>query len=417
MKYLGVFHQSVKEFFKGIFANAQSSETILRRGKMQNYSSMILIIGAIITLFLLGIIPQTDPQSQKMALAVGFIFIVFGITYWLNRQGFSKVSGVLIWVAMVVAVNISDAPLEITDGRTTLSFFIPILIAGFVTPPWHSILAATFSSVSIVIHTGLQGIHELNYPAIIMFYVFAILVAMIATNLEQAIIRLNSSNEAKEKLMSRITVLSRSVVSTQEEERKRIAREVHDEIGQKLTALRMSIGVISEEEDEVFGQKKSEIYQQIDSISSELRKLSRNLGTKILEDFGLVEAVNSLVSDLAHQDAISLDFAYSGFVTEERFSKEIEIAAYRIIQESFNNILKHANPSKILIRLTYLDGFLLIIVADDGKGISSGETTRELKGLGLLSMEERARLVGGTMKIATGNKGTEVSAELPGEKV
>ncbi len=212
--------------------------------------------------------------------------------------------------------------------------------------------------------------------------------------------------------------LLRKIVSTQEGERKRIARDIHDNIGQQMTAMQLSLKHVLDlysEDPESTAQiiRLQEIANQIDS---EVDFLAWELRPSVLDDVGLASAMDKYVREWSDHFSIPAEFRHIG-MEDKRLLPEIEINLYRIAQEALNNVAKHAEPSLASVLLEGQNGTVRLIVEDDGKGfratadeVFSGED----RGLGLLGMKERAELFGGNLEIESfPGSGTTVFVRVP----
>ncbi|AFM42482.1 signal transduction histidine kinase [Desulfosporosinus acidiphilus SJ4] len=207
------------------------------------------------------------------------------------------------------------------------------------------------------------------------------------------------------------------VISAQEEERKRIARELHDETTQSLAAI--TIGLKTAEEIIPKDQNKGidflgQLRNMAGQIVKELHNIVYDLRPTILDDLGLVPALRWYAESRLGTRGIGFDLQAEGIT--HRFSAEIETTLFRIGQEAISNIFKHAQASKVVLILTEKDNYLTMQVKDDGRGFISNElwnTTDEEVHLGLLGMRERAGLFGGIIEISSqiGN-GTVVTVTI-----
>jgi two-component system sensor histidine kinase DegS len=207
-----------------------------------------------------------------------------------------------------------------------------------------------------------------------------------------------------------------AMVRVQEEERARIAADVHDGVVQmmvgSLCELQAAMAHFPHEPDMVQAKQHKSRALIRDSIT-ELRRVILDLRPITLDAAGLVPAVENLVEDMKSMFDSELELRVSG--TPCRFSSEVEIGAYRIIQEAVNNALKHAQAVSVTISTQFANGTLGITVSDDGQGFSVEDAT-SIYGphAGLIGMRERARSLGGELSIASVvNRGTTVSAEIP----
>lgn len=207
--------------------------------------------------------------------------------------------------------------------------------------------------------------------------------------------------------------LSRRLLETQETERKNISRELHDEIGQTLTAVKINLQSIQKT------NKSNKIRKELDVPISyitqslqQVRDISLNLRPSVLDDLGIESALKWLINRFVQSTKIKFDLQ---FVTAEIIpSKELELTCYRITQEALTNIVKYADAKNVVVCLSNKDKSLHLKITDDGKGFDVKDArSQALKGksLGILSMEERAKLAGGEFKIISSKKsGTEVLA-------
>jgi signal transduction histidine kinase len=203
----------------------------------------------------------------------------------------------------------------------------------------------------------------------------------------------------------------RRVVSGQELERQRLARELHDETGQALTSILLGLRAIEGSED------KDEIRRSILSLRElvvetlhDVRRLAVELRPKVLDDFGLVPALERLAETFNEQT--SLDVHLEATLGETRLPGEIETALYRIVQEALTNVVKHAQAQTVSVVLAKKGESVAVIVEDDGRGLDESDTSGD--GLGLIGMQERMALLGGRVAIeSNAGQGTMLSAEVP----
>jgi len=199
-----------------------------------------------------------------------------------------------------------------------------------------------------------------------------------------------------------------------EEERQVLARELHDDIGQMLTAIKVELALAQRElEQRGAPAVLDEVKPIADRALQTVREWSQALHSSMLEDGGLVGAVGGVLGRVPVRGTLDVTFAHSGLA--QRLDADIEMAAYRIVQESVSNVLKHAAASSLRVTITRGER-LCVIVEDDGVGFTSSPVSDGARGdgLGLISMRERAWQLGGTLTIATvPGAGTRVAATLP----
>jgi signal transduction histidine kinase len=203
----------------------------------------------------------------------------------------------------------------------------------------------------------------------------------------------------------------RRVVEAQEQERRRLARELHDETGQALTSILLGLKALEERFDDPESRAATaELRELVVSTLQDVRRLAVELRPSALDDFGLAAALERLATSFAEQSGIAVDFQTS--LADERLAGEVETALYRIVQESLTNVVKHARARHVSILLTRKNGRIKAVIEDDGQGFDPTEDT--LDGYGLVGMRERLALVGGRLQVESGSDaGTTIVAQVP----
>jgi signal transduction histidine kinase len=203
----------------------------------------------------------------------------------------------------------------------------------------------------------------------------------------------------------------RRVVEGQELERKRLARELHDETGQALTSILLGLKQVEEAKtpEEAKGAA-SDLRDQIVQTLQSVRRLAVELRPKALDDFGLVPALERLGEAFGEQTGIDVDVQAN--LDSARLPAEVETALYRIVQEALTNVAKHAGAKRVSVVVTRREGLVSALIEDDGAGFEAGGGTGD--GLGLVGMKERVGLLDGRLAIeSTEGAGTTVVAEVP----
>jgi PAS domain S-box-containing protein len=225
--------------------------------------------------------------------------------------------------------------------------------------------------------------------------------------------------EAKERAQAegRVRALLRQLVTVQEEERRRIARELHDTLGQQLTALRLSIDIaMSGAEGRGGAAEETRRMQSIfDRLNSDVDFLAWELRPAALDQLGLDAALQTFVTEWGEHFGVRAD--YRGFGSASaRLPPEVETNLYRILQEALQNVSKHAGADHVSVLLERRDGQAVLIVEDNGRGydpeheVAAGSG----KGMGTTNMRERAALVGGTLEIESSpGSGTTIFVRVP----
>jgi signal transduction histidine kinase len=201
------------------------------------------------------------------------------------------------------------------------------------------------------------------------------------------------------------------VVTAQEAERRRLARELHDETGQALTSILLGLRTVEEAQT---GDQRREamdtVRELVRATLQDVRQLAVDLRPTALDDFGLVPALERLAQGFSETTGIQLDFQSA--LPPERLPPETETALYRIVQEALTNIVKHARASRVSVLLARRPSSVTLVIEDDGVGFEVAAARPEA--LGLLGMRERVSLLGGRLTIeSTPDAGTTCIAEVP----
>jgi len=222
-----------------------------------------------------------------------------------------------------------------------------------------------------------------------------------------------AAEDAAKKAQEQLRRLSGNIMANQEKERAAIARELHDELGQVLTALRMDAVWIQEHlksRDARAAERALTMCRLIDRTIADVRNLAFRLRPGILDDLGLVDALELFTTDFEKRTAITCAFEHDSLPAT---SETVSTAAYRIAQEALTNVARHAAAGHAEVRLGLNSAFLTLTVVDDGRGFDKA-ALEENEGLGLAGMHERAKLAGGDLEIVSApGRGTRVSFTVP----
>ena len=197
----------------------------------------------------------------------------------------------------------------------------------------------------------------------------------------------------------------RAVLRAQEEERRRIAQDLHDEVNQALTAVLLRLEASMHGAPDPLRKELEETKQLANQAMEELLQLARQLRPTALDDHGLIPALHAQVRDFAERTGIEAEFQRSGPLPP--LSNEQQLVIYRIVQESLSNVVSHAGASRVVVELSFV-GKTILRVTDDGRGFKNGRPG----GLGLSGMRERALLVGGDLSVHSGNGRPGTTVEL-----
>jgi PAS domain S-box-containing protein len=236
-------------------------------------------------------------------------------------------------------------------------------------------------------------------------------VAFDISELKRAEQALAKSEEMFREYAERLKFLSRRLMEVQEMERRNIALELHDEIGQVLTGLKLTLEVGTRLPPDEVGGSLDQARALVNELMMRVRNLSLDLRPAMLDDFGLLPTLLWHIEHYTAQTKVKVNFKHSG-LEKRRFAPEAETAAYRIVQEALTNVARHADVQEVTVRLWTRQATLSIQVEDLGKGfdpdvVMASETS------GLAGMRERAILLGGQLKIDSRlGGGTRLIAEL-----
>lgn len=210
--------------------------------------------------------------------------------------------------------------------------------------------------------------------------------------------------------------LMKRLISAEDDERRRIARELHDETGQSLTALLVGLRVIQEQATLAGAQAEAERLRKVAGQTMDnVGRLARGLHPAVLDDLGLLAAARRYVSDYAKAHDLAVDLRSEG-VGAQRFPSLVQNTIYRILQEGLTNVVRHARARAVQVALVLNAGRLTLEIGDDGIGFDPEVRHAGTPGLGLHGMGERVALLGGTLTIRSApGEGTRLRASVPVE--
>jgi PAS domain S-box-containing protein len=222
--------------------------------------------------------------------------------------------------------------------------------------------------------------------------------------------------EALQESQGRLEELSERLVQAQEMERRALARELHDDIGQVLTSIKLNLQAIKDQTlDSESVDRVSSVLDAVDGAIRRVQRISQDLRPSVLDDLGLVPALRSLVGRDAQHAPFDVSFYATPF--KGRLPPELETAYFRIAQEAITNVMRHAEATHLSVALKIEEDVLVLSVQDDGKGFDVEAVfngTEVDRSLGLLGMHERAHLIGGVFTInSTPGQGTEIWVRTP----
>jgi signal transduction histidine kinase len=277
--------------------------------------------------------------------------------------------------------------------------------------------ASTFKTEQATINASRREFHAYLRDMLIASLLLAFGVAVVSilrvSDLEQKSADQRQRTETAEK---ELRLLTQQLVQALEEERKTISRELHDEIGQMLTGLKMELGSLEEFRNSAgdeFEKHLTETKAITEQTMRSVRDMAMGLRPSMLDDLGLEPALRWQVREFSRHSGIPVSIETDGRL--EHLSESVRTCVYRVVQESLTNCARHAQASSVQIIVQGNDGRVSLTVRDNGRGFDPKNVGS--RGLGLIGMEERIKKLGGTLTIASqrgeGPRGTVLRVELP----
>lgn len=230
---------------------------------------------------------------------------------------------------------------------------------------------------------------------------------------------LNRANQALEAKLreeraaqARIAALVRQLVTSQEEERHRIARELHDQLGQPMTALRLHLDALQLHGVPAIAEPVAAALQLVVDLDRSIDSLMWQLRPSVIEELGISEALADLVSHWSQQFQIAAEYTPDG-IEDLDLSADVTTHLYRIVQEALQNVYKHARATRVLVRFGRRNGQLVLGIADDGCGLEAAGRDVFAVGMGLSNMRDRAALAAGELFVFWSRRGTTVEVRVP----
>jgi signal transduction histidine kinase len=253
-----------------------------------------------------------------------------------------------------------------------------------------------------------RDLYNLLWRSLLLGIIVAITAVIRLRVLER---RSEEQRAVAEEAEAQMRQLSHQLVATQEEERKKLSRELHDHVGQVLTALRMELGRIDRlrSPDDRLARAVGECRQLVDNMVRTVRDLALGLRPSMLDDFGLQPALEWHVRDFTRRYGVAVELNVSGDLVN--LPEQYSTCVYRVTQEALTNCVRHASAARVSVRVSGEANGIELAVTDDGIGL---DPTRRRAGLGLRGIEERVRDLGGTTVIqSAAGTGTKIMIRLP----
>jgi signal transduction histidine kinase len=264
---------------------------------------------------------------------------------------------------------------------------------------WNTLFRRNLLTISV----------SLAIALLLLIYSFRLLNAEVATRKEMEKLALENTESYR--------TLSARILELQDLERRKIARELHDSVGQYLAGLKMNLGQISSGKAALAGSPEwlTETLDMTERALGEIRTISHLLHPPLLDELGFESAARWYVQEFAKRSGTQVNLEIAEIV--ERLPRGIELALFRVLQESLTNVHRHANAQKVDVRVTCREGEVSVEVLDDGKGIPPRVLQQfqagGAAGIGLAGMRERLMELGGTLEVESGTRGSKVRATLP----
>ncbi|HEY5961503.1 MAG TPA: GAF domain-containing sensor histidine kinase [Polyangiaceae bacterium] len=224
-----------------------------------------------------------------------------------------------------------------------------------------------------------------------------------------------AAREAEQKASMLEREMIELIIQSQEDERGRVARELHDDLGQALSALLLDIKTMSPNDDSQLSRICQRMDQGVRDLVSRVSALAWDLRPAVLDDLGLDSALSRHIRNVANRAQLAIDYRFvCADTVDSRLANSLEISLYRITQEALNNVVKHSNASHVSVLLYRQSDSVVLVVEDDGCGFDVAVPGKTSSGLGLVGMRERANLSGGSLVIEScRGLGTTIKVTLP----
>jgi signal transduction histidine kinase len=325
---------------------------------------------------------QPLPQNHSSPFVIAAVILAIGISF----------------AAIVLALRFPDDGPEIRLRKHLSS-----VLRGTVNPVMHytAMAGVTFGSGQARDLSHVIGIWSLGIFGICIVPVMVLIVGLITS--------------LADRLQNQKTLLrrfSRQLVEVQELERRHLARELHDEIGQALTAAKINLQSAIASTSAAVSAKLEDTAAILDRLLGQVRQISLDLRPTMLDDLGLVPAVRSLLDEQGRRASVKVRFTVENM--PGNLDPEIQTSCFRIVQESITNTVRHAHATQIDVDLRCEEGKVRLLIRDNGIGFDAVSAQAQTVGLGLIGITERAALVGGRARIiSSSGKGTTIEVLLP----
>jgi signal transduction histidine kinase len=293
----------------------------------------------------------------------------------------------------------------------------PLFLGGIVITAWLAgrgpALVATLLSGTLIDYFFIVPLYQLGggWEDLSRLIVFT----LEGTTLSWIIVSRRQIGDQVRESREQLRALSTHLQSVIEQERTRISREIHDELGQELTSLKFDVAWLRDRATKANkdpdDEKLSAILKNIDAAINSVRRIATELRPAVLDTLGLTAAIEWQASDF--QDRTGIRCTLNRMEEDLPISMDAATTVFRVFQESLTNVARHANATEVEIRLERVNSYLLLRIEDNGKGVDDASVSGG-RSLGILGMQERVRLLNGNLKIeGTAGRGTVVHVEIP----
>jgi signal transduction histidine kinase len=344
------------------------------------------------------------------------IIVIISTVYYLFQYSKGIIPNPFPWFYYILPWFHDIIVFEFVHSMNGILFYIPFIFALFVFGWREAIITWIISIIIIMPHVVAYSYGTLSIFNNVLILMVPLLI-LIVLMLQMRWVRHQKKlmNEREKEHQDHIA----QIFKTLENERQRVARELHDDTSQRLWVLGSQIDdMITDETNNVSAKMLGELEstkKTIFHILDDTRRLSFALRPNLLDDLGLISAVRSLVDQLYMKNSIKASFFVNGL--ESKLSSESEIHIFRIIQEALNNVRRHSKATEVKVTLNYIPDKLIVEVSDNGQGFNLPAKISEFtKGgkSGLSGIQQRVSLLNGTLNINSClGKGTTISVNIP----
>ncbi|WP_394224629.1 MASE1 domain-containing protein [Pseudoalteromonas spongiae] len=328
----------------------------------------------------------------------------------------------LLWIIMVtIAITLAIQSIPLIYIKLLC---VTLVIAGTHKFGWHGAVISILIMCIVIVYTSListESVSVIENQVYLITIAFTSLIlgasiteqSVLNQKLKQQNTQLNQLNQVHQKDALKNQLLAARVVEIQELERKKIATELHDDIGQVLTALRTEVSILKRASSDQNVHRCAEYLRTLcDKIYNATRNLITLLHPRELDDLGLEKALKSkLLTQLLRNANINYQLHIKHALSN--LSDDTKIAIYRIVQESFNNIVKHASARNVTVEIAIENDLISLSIQDDGVGFDVNKASIKHNQFGLITMEERALALKGNFQLHSSSEGTQIEIKLP----